>query len=439
MPAREFRWTNVSVRQFAENQNPIEKMEQVARAFVLDAMECGWSGPPFDPVELATFRNIRVRPNASISDARVFVVNDSFTIEYNPHKSKGRVNYSIAHEIAHTFFPDCKDNVRNRGAQAPDTSNWQLEMLCNIGAAEILMPVGVFPTNVECTTSIEELMRIRKEFQVSAEAVLIRLVKLASSPIACFAASRVEYEDEFLHRIDYCIGSKLWASFERSIRKRTVSSQVLDECVAIGTTSKGNESWLDEYPDLRVEGVALPPYPGANALRVVGLIRPTVDTPQVGDVEYRLGNAAEFPSTAATAIIHVVNDKAKSWGGFGFAQALKTRYPEAFQDYRDWTIDNPDHHKLGNLHVAFLPENKYVVSVIAQAGYGPTTRPRIRYGALDTALEVASERLQELGVATVQMPRIGSGQAGGNWEVIVGIVRERLVSSGLNVRVLDLP
>ena len=439
MPAREFRWTNVSVRKFAENQNPIDKMEQVAREFVLDALESGWSGPPFDPVELATTKRIRVRPNAFISDARVFVINDRFEIEYNPHKSKGRVNYSIAHEIAHTFFPDCKEKVRNRSAQAIDKSNWQLEMLCNIGAAEILMPVGVFPANVECSISIEELMRIRKEFAVSAEAVLIRLVKLASSPIACFSASRIESADKFHYRIDYCIGSKVWAAFERSVRRRTVMSQVLDECIAIGTTSKGNETWLDDYPDLRVESVALPPYPGANDLRIVGLIRPTIDAPQVGDVEYRLGNAAEFPSKAAAAILHVVNDKAKSWGGFGFSRALKKRYPGAFQDYRDWTTDNPDHHKLGNLHVAILPDNKYVISIIAQAGYGPTTRPRIRYGALDSALETASERLLDLGVAFVQMPRIGSGQAGGSWEVIVGIVRERLVSSGLNVRVLDLP
>ena len=382
MPARELRWTNVSVRQFAENQNPIDKMEQVARAFVLDALECGWSGPPFDPVELATIRRIRVRPNASISDARVFVVNDRFSIEYNPHKPRGRVNYSIAHEIAHTFFPDCKEQVRNREAQAIDKSNWQLEMLCNIGAAEILMPVGVFPTNVECTVSIEELMRIRKEFAVSAEAVLIRLVKLASSPIACFAASRIDSENQFRYRIDYCIGSKVWTAFEKSILRSIVTSQVLDGCVAIGTTSKGNETWLDDYPDLRVESVALPPYPGANTLRIVGLIRPTVDAPQVGDVEYRLGNAAEFPSKAAAAILHVVNDKAKSWGGFGFSRVLKNRYPGAFREYRDWTTDNPGHHKLGNLHVAILPENKYVISVIAQAGYGPTTRPRIRYGAL---------------------------------------------------------
>ena len=80
----------------------------------MDAVERGWTGPPFDPIELAAIRGIRVHPNAAISDARVFVVSDNFLIEYNPHKSRGRVNYSIAHEIAHTFFVDCKEKIRNR-------------------------------------------------------------------------------------------------------------------------------------------------------------------------------------------------------------------------------------------------------------------------------------------------------------------------------------
>ena len=99
-----FDWTNISVRRFAKDENPVEKMEDVTREIVLAAIENGWSGPPFDPIELANIRGIRVRPNASIAEARVFVVNDGFEIEYNPNKSRGRVNYSIAHEMAHTFF-----------------------------------------------------------------------------------------------------------------------------------------------------------------------------------------------------------------------------------------------------------------------------------------------------------------------------------------------
>ena len=83
--------------------------------------------------------------------------------------------------------------------------------------------------------------------------------------------------------------------------------------------------------------------------------------------------------------------------------------------------------------------NRYVVSLVAQKGYGPSAGPRIQYGALDMALRDARVRLGETGVRTVQMPKIGAGQAGGNWRVIEGLIRERLVSAGFEVRVIELP
>ena len=439
MPSRAFKWTNPSVVKFSDGKSPIKKMEQVARDFVLSAMEKGWRGPPFDPVELAGLNGIKVRPNASISDARVLLVNDDYVIEYNPHRARGRVNYSLAHEIAHTFFSDWTQEVRNRGVQSVAANDWQLEMLCNIGAAEMLMPVGIFPTGSDSATSIEDLMVLRKKYQVSAEAVLIRYAKLASSPIACFAASKIPDSRLSKYRVDYCIGSQAWSQFEGALRRRTVISACLDECIAIGSTAKGRETWLEDYPDVHVEAVALPPYPRSNSLRIAGLVRPDTNIPTVDDLEYRHGNAAEFAPKFAAAIIHLVNDKAKSWGGFGFARELKRQFPSASHDYRTWAVGSPAEHRLGGFHVAELPENRYVVSLVAQSGYGPSARPRIRYAALDVGLEGASRRLNELGVVVVQMPRIGSGQAGGDWGLVAGLVRERLVSSGLKVRVLDPP
>ncbi len=49
-------------------------------------------------------QGVSVRLNAALADARVFWANDGYEIEYNPHRPRGRVNFSIAHEIAHTFF-----------------------------------------------------------------------------------------------------------------------------------------------------------------------------------------------------------------------------------------------------------------------------------------------------------------------------------------------
>ena len=194
MAESKINWTDESVVAFARREDPIERMERAAREAVLAAVDEGWRGPPFDPIELASIRGIVIRPNAAVADARVFWVNGRFEIEYNPHRPRGRVNFSIAHEIAHTFFEDCAKDVQHRSRAKWDKRRWQLELLCNVGAAEITMPVGSFPSAASAVVTIEEMMKLRKKYQVSAEAILIRLVKLASSRVACFSATRMRKE-----------------------------------------------------------------------------------------------------------------------------------------------------------------------------------------------------------------------------------------------------
>ena len=434
-------WTNSSVVGFAAGADPVTKMEQTARQAVLDAVDQGWRGPPFDPIELANIMGISVRPNAALADARVFWNNNGYEIEYNPHRPRGRVNFSIAHEIAHTFFPDCAEEVRNRNRETWEKPNWQLEVLCNVGAAELTMPVGSFPSEDDAVVTIEKLMCVRKDFQVSAEAVLIRLVKLASSRVACFSATRLPKSNNTAdYRIDYRIGSSHWSARATLRVQRRVRSKVLDECVAIGTTSKGTETWEPSDLKVHVEAVALPPLPGTEDLRIAGFMRPASEAPDVGGIEYRQGNAAVFAAEVNAAIVHIVNDKAQHWGPRGFARALRLEHPNAYKGYAWWKSENPKTTTLGKVHMINVDgSNRYVVSLIAQKGYGKSVGPRIRYGALDVALCDARDRLREAGVQVVQMPKIGTGQAGGNWRVIEGLIRESLVSAGISVRVIELP
>ena len=432
-------WTNASVVDFAGGADPVEKMEEEARQVVLEAVDQGWGGPPFDPIELANIRGIPVRPNAALADARVLWTGDGYEIEYNPHRPRGRVNFSIAHEIAHTFFADCAEEVRNRSREGWEP-NWELEVLCNVGAAELTMPVGSFPSQ-DAVVTIEELMRIRKKFEVSAEAVLIRLVKLASSSVACFSATRFPKPDNTAeYRIDYRIASSHWTRRATGCGRLRVRSGVLDECVAIGTTSKGTEMWESSGPEVHVEAVALPPLPGTRNLRIAGFMRPASEAPDVRGIEVRHGDAAKFVDDADAAILHIVNDRAQRWGPKGFAQALRFAHRSAYDEYAAWKIENPAGSTLGAFHMTDVEgDNRYVVSLVAQRGYGPSVGARIHYGALDTALRDARDRLRLAGVNVVQMPKMGTGQARGNWRVIEGLIRERLVSARFEVRVIEQP
>src|SRR5207253_2591845 len=119
---------------------------------------------------LAELMHIPVIPNSEILDARTIPLKGGrVQIEYNPNRPRARVRYSIAHEIAHTFFSDCSERVRNRTTQQnyeAETDEWELEMLCNIGAAELLMPTGSLAELKDKPFSIQDILELRKKFEV---------------------------------------------------------------------------------------------------------------------------------------------------------------------------------------------------------------------------------------------------------------------------------
>lgn len=144
------KWQHESVKALfetkgvAEGEDAIPLIKSMARELVLEAYNCGWSGPPFNLVDLAEMRGMEVVPNELVIDARIVPREDgTYRIEYNPFQSEARINFSIAHEIGHTLFPDCKKLIRNR-EQQPEKDSWELEFLCNVAAAEILLPYALF-------------------------------------------------------------------------------------------------------------------------------------------------------------------------------------------------------------------------------------------------------------------------------------------------------
>jgi hypothetical protein len=138
------KWTNPSVIEFAKDRDPVEAITNAARDVVVRAIDQGWVGPPFDPLVLADMLKLEVVPRADVPEARTVPMGrSSVYIEFNPNRPQSRVRFSIAHEIAHTLFPDCAKTMRHRLAQRDANGDeWQLEALCNIAAAEFLMPMG---------------------------------------------------------------------------------------------------------------------------------------------------------------------------------------------------------------------------------------------------------------------------------------------------------
>lgn len=409
-----------------------------ARKVITDAAETGLTGPPFDPFSLADYLNVAVVPREDIRDARTVAVAGRAVIEFNPNRPRGRVRYSICHELAHTLFPDCLDRVRNRFAhQQMSKDDWQLEMLCNIGAAELLMPIGTFPQLKEESLSVDHLMELRAKFETSSEALFLRVVNLTDAPCCVFSASRREDAPGCSYQVDYSVPSKTWTGgFPSGLVLPRHS--VVKDCTAIGFTAKGEEQWMAGLGSLRVECVGIPPYPNEAYPRVLGVVRPRKPTEcLVNKVSYLKGDATAPRGEGTKLIAHVVNDKAATWGA-GFAYSVRRKWPSVQDEFKEWVAEDPTRLALGNVHLTPIGKSLSIVHMISQHGYGPSPRPRIRYRALESCLDALAKAAVDRD-ASIHMPRIGSGQAGGCWGIVSELIDSKLCQCGLKVTIYDLP
>ncbi|MGD0905493.1 MAG: hypothetical protein ABR924_21570 [Terracidiphilus sp.] len=428
-------WTNKSVLSFAGNKDPISAMICRSRALVLEAIEHGWTGPPFDPFSLAELLRIEVLPSQDVIEARTIPSGSRFRIEYNPNRGESRVRYSIAHEIAHTFFPDCAEAIRNRESYHTGNGDaWQLEMLCNVGAAEVLMPVG---SGFQCPTNVHDfahLLDLRKQYKVSTEALLLRMARLCNLQV--FAASIeamtgrpiINYAVSNAHGIRPHEGASLPAT------------SVVTHCTAIGFTSQGTEKW-PSVGSVEVQCVGIPPYPGQVHPRVVGIFREAAEltdpTEAGSNIEYVRGDATQTRGPGMKMIVQLVNDKAITWGG-GLSLAVRRKWPEIQREYTEWATQESKSLRLGNVHFSKPDNDTVVASIVAQAGYGESTKPRIRYNALERGLTLVAEKAKQT-QASVHMSRLGCGEAGGSWSIVGELVQTCLSCQGIRVTVYDLP
>jgi hypothetical protein len=422
--------------ELAGDRDPVEVITERARDTVLGAIEEGWRGPPYDPFELAELMHVPAVPREDLYDARLVPAEGSrVRLEFNPTRPRGRVRFTIAHELAHTFFPDYKKTARYRSGPKARADEWQLELLCNLAAAELLMPIGSFQSLEDEPLKIERLMELRKTFEVSTEALLLRIVRLTARSSAAFAAARVDGDNpDSPFRLDYMIGSRSWSSsLGRGLRIPATS--VLAEITAVGYTAKRRESW-DGDGELGVECVGIPPYPGQRLPRIVGLLLDDATVTLSEEITELVGDATAPRGEGPRLIVHLVNDKTANWGG-PFARALKSRYPVAQGAFRDWARE-PDHLKLGQVHLVDVEGDLAVATMIAQKGYGPSVKTRVRFRALRQCLEQVAAIASRRG-ATVHMPRIGTGEGKAEWPIVRELIDDELIRAGIDVTVYTLP
>jgi O-acetyl-ADP-ribose deacetylase (regulator of RNase III) len=310
-------------------------------------------------------------------------------------------------------------------------------MLCNLAAAEFVMPVGSL-SPMSQLPSIEKLMEERRRFDVSTEAYLIRATKVTSEPVLMFCSSPIESGEVLSgYRVDYLVPSRAWPASKLAM-PAPPERTVLRNCTGIGFTDRADEEWA-ELGEVSVECVGIPPYPSMRLPRVAGIIHSghLAAPGQVAKLRYVRGNVLEERGDDRKIVCQLVNDSARRWGG-GVAAQAANRFPQVQKSFSLWLSSLAHKDRLGKVYFGTAGENLILASMVAQRGIGPSEFPRIRYMALETCLKAVAEEALNTG-ASVHMPRIGTGDARGAWPVIEGLVSDELVGHGVSTTVYDLP
>lgn len=151
-------------------------------------------------------------------------------------------------------------------------------------------------------------------------------------------------------------------------------------------------------------------------------------------ITYLKGDATRPQEPGPKLIVHICNTIG-AWGA-GFVLSISKRWSEPETQYRNWFRGNYDDERavtsgpfaLGEIQVVKVSDDLAVVNMIAQENirnFGASLIPPIRYEALRTCLGRIAVHAKSSN-ASVHMPKIGTGLAGGDWATIDPIIQEQL-------------
>jgi O-acetyl-ADP-ribose deacetylase (regulator of RNase III) len=157
-------------------------------------------------------------------------------------------------------------------------------------------------------------------------------------------------------------------------------------------------------------------------------------------IHYVKGDATEPIGEGHKLIVHICNDIG-AWGA-GFTAALDVKWSQVGFRYKSWCANLDGYSppmNLGDVQFVSVDKRMDIANMIAQNGlrskYNPTP---IDYDALKECLKRVCDyySLRFTWLPTIHMPRIGTGLAGGKWELIEPIIQEELAD--FDVYVYDL-
>src|SRR5688572_16912661 len=154
-------------------------------------------------------------------------------------------------------------------------------------------------------------------------------------------------------------------------------------------------------------------------------------------ITYIVGDATQPKAPGTKIVVHICNDIGK-WGkGFVLAISKRWKSPETIYKNAFSSIKKP---VLGDVQFIQVEEDIIVANIIGQEGVRSPRDSKspapIRYAAVRQGLMAIAEYALQHN-ASVHMPRIGCGLAGGKWEEIEPIIEETLIQKNIATNVYD--
>jgi len=156
-------------------------------------------------------------------------------------------------------------------------------------------------------------------------------------------------------------------------------------------------------------------------------------------INYIKGDATAPGGEGNKIIAHVCNDIG-NWGR-GFVLAISKRWPAPEREFKKW-YRSGEIFALGEVIFVQVEKDCWVANMVGQhdikrKGDRADKFPPIRYEAIEKALSKLAVFANNI-KASVHMPRIGVGLAGGTWDKIEPLIIQELAAKGIAVTVYDL-
>ena len=163
-------------------------------------------------------------------------------------------------------------------------------------------------------------------------------------------------------------------------------------------------------------------------------------------INYIIGDATNPQGPGNKIIVHCCNNIG-GWGrGFVVALSKKWKLPE--EEYRKWHKNKWCHgvgetvaFELGAVQFVEINHFTQIANLIGQDGVGFENGPPVRYEAIKSGFEKINHHIKNnMGIngASIHMPRIGCGLAGGQWTKIVDIIKD-VFDEDIEINVYTLP